>query len=85
MHAEASVNSRALQADEYGEAEKTDLGKVSGGQNGVCAPQRGPLGVWITAIHAGLVPLLYEVLEGASSDGLIHGGLEAAVRSEFLK
>jgi hypothetical protein len=64
------MNPRALQTDKYGEA------------------QGGPLGVWIPAIDTRLVLevlALYELLESASCDGLIHGGMKAAVRSEFHK
>ena len=61
---------------------------MTGRRNERGEPQGGPLGVWVSAIDAGPVLevlALYELLESASSNGLIHGGLKVAVRSEFHK
>lgn len=61
---------------------------MTGRRNKPGEPQGGPLGVWISAVDAGLVLevlALYELLESASCDGLIHGGMKVTVRSEFHK
>ena len=61
---------------------------MTGRRNERGEPQGGPLGVWVFAIDAGPVfevIALYELLESASCDGLIHGVMKVIVRSEFHK